>query len=50
MNAGAAHAHESTFGPASEPIDIKAFARIELGDLRPDSTAQIPPGIAEECR
>ncbi|KAF9501878.1 hypothetical protein BDN71DRAFT_1438604 [Pleurotus eryngii] len=49
MNAGAAHAHESTFGPASEPIDIKAFARTELGDLRSDSATQIPPGIAEEC-
>ncbi|KAF4567565.1 hypothetical protein EYR40_006566 [Pleurotus pulmonarius] len=49
MNAGAAHAHESTFGPASEPIDIKAFALTELGDLRPNSATQIPPGIAEEC-
>ncbi|KAF7428245.1 hypothetical protein PC9H_007466 [Pleurotus ostreatus] len=49
MNAGAAHAHESTFGPASEPIDINSFALTESGGLRSDSTTQIPPGIAEEC-
>lgn len=50
MNAGAAHTHESTFGPASEPIDIKAFAYTELGGLCLDSAIQVPSGIAEECR